>query len=149
MFHTLTWISKRAKCLIKSFSSADVDGTSATAGESFLLKSAYCKLLGAYVWLSVNFDTKSLNETISTKRLPTDKAIKGDLASLRYDLEAIQIKQIIRVPGKLNLADPMTKVDNPIEKCLRDTLPSGALCTYMSSTLVNYAKETIWITWFI
>ena len=57
---------------------------------------------------SVVADTTDIYKTISIKRLPTYKAIKGDITSLCYYFEAGQIDQMIWVPGKYNLADPMT-----------------------------------------
>ena len=76
VFHTLILFSKRAKRPVKSVTSAEELVTNAAADEGSLLKSAYCKLLDTDVGLSVIVDTKDLYETISTKRLATDKAIK-------------------------------------------------------------------------
>ena len=143
VFYTLTQHSKRAKRSVQSVTSTQVLGTSAAADKSFILKSAYCKLLGVNVGLPVIVDTKVLCDTISAKRLPTDKAIKGDVASTRYDFEACQIDHTIWVPGKFNLADPMTKRDSPIESSLHDTLSSGALCSDISNNSVNNAKKPI------
>ena len=143
VFHALTWFSKRAKRPVKSTASAEVLATGAAADEGILLKHACFKIFGVNVGLHVILDTMDLYDTISTKRLPTDKAIKGDVASLRYDFEIRAIDKMIWIPGKFNLSDPLTKRDSPLEKSLQLTLHTGLISVDLSKCLVNNSKKPI------
>ena len=143
VFHSLIWFSKRAKRPVKSVASAEVLATGAAADEGMLLKNACIKLFGVNIELCVIVDTMDLFDTISTKRLPTDKAIKGDVASLRYDYEIGAMNKLIWVPGKFNLADPVTKRDSPLQKSLHLTLYSGSISVDLSSCRVNDSKKPI------
>ena len=143
VFHPLTLISKRAKSPIKSVSYAKVLSASTAADEGTILKQAYNKLLGIDVGFTIVVDTKDLYDTISTKRLPTDKTIKGDVSSLRYDFEVSVINRIIWLPGKFNIADPLTKRNSPIEKSLQLTMFTGLLSTCLEDCLINDSKKLI------
>ena len=86
-------------------------------------------------------DSKYLFDTISAKRLVTDKAVKGDVASLRYDFEVSAIEKMLWIPGKFNLADTLTKRNNLIEKSLNLTLYSGKISTDLSDCKENSSKN--------
>lgn len=141
VYHSITWFYKKAKRPVKSVASAEVLGTGAAFDESVLLKHTYSKLLGISVRLFLVVDSKDLYDTISTKRLPTDKSIKCEVASLRYDFEIRAIDKIIWVPGKFNLADPLTKHDIPIEKSLQLTLYCGTISSDLSGCPVNNSDK--------
>ena len=143
VFHSLTWFSKRAKRPVKSVASAEFLATGAAADEGMLLKNACIKLFEVNIGLCVIVDTMDLFDTIPTKRLPTDKAIKGNVASLRYDYEIGAMNKLIWVPGKFNLADPVTKRDTPLQKNLQLTLHSGLISVDFTSCRVNDSKKPI------
>ena len=75
--------------------------------------------------------------------MPTDKSIKGDVSSLRYDFEIVVIDKIIWVPGKFNLADPLTKRDSPLIRSLQTKTSSGFMSTDMIKCLVSESKKTM------
>ena len=81
----------RLKRPVKLVASAEILGTSDDAYEAYLIKDAYCRLLGVNFPLSIIVNTKDLYETISTKCPPTDKSIKRDVASLRSDFVLVKL----------------------------------------------------------
>lgn len=141
VFHAIAWFSKRAKGPVKPVASAEVLGTGAAADDELLIKCAYSKVLGTIVVLIVVMNSKDLFDTVLTKRLPTDKAIKGDVALLMYDFERSAIDKIIWIPGKFNLADTMTKRDSAIVKRLQLTLTSSKRFTDFTGCKMNISNK--------
>ena len=141
LFHAIQWSPKRAKRPANFVASAEVLSTGDASDEGLILKSAYNKLLGTNVGLMIVAASKDLYDTVLTKRLTTDKTIKGVVATLRYEFEVGSIKKMVWIPGKFNLADPIKKHDSPPEKSLQLTLSSGKMSTDLSSCKENTSKK--------
>lgn len=112
---------------MKSIGSAEILATGAAIDEGKALSQAMSTLLNYPVDLTIVLDSKDLYDTIFTFRLPTDRSIRGDVALIRYEFETRKVSRMIRVPGKMNSSDPLTKQDSPLVSSLQLTLFSGEL----------------------
>lgn len=59
--------------------------------------------------------------------MPEDKSIRGDLELLRYYYKTKELSKLVWIPVSTNLADPLTKPDNPLTVSLQLMLFDGTL----------------------
>ena len=100
------------------------------------MKQAYSIEFGVTVQLYIDLDSKDLTDATSTKRLPIDKTINGDIESLRYDSEATKIRETKWVPGKFTLSDPLPKA-------LQKTLQTGKSLISSEDAVTNYSAKLL------
>eukprot|EP00171_Calliarthron_tuberculosum_P023065 IDg23065t1 len=143
VFQVLSWFSKKSRRPVKSVASAEVLAAGYASDEGMLLSQVYSILTNSNVNLRIVVDSKDLFDTISTRRLPVDRSIRGDVASLRYDFEVKNISKMLWISGKLNLADPLTKKDSPLQQTLQLVLYTGKLVGDYQSIIINDSNKPI------
>lgn len=109
LYHNVSWSSHKSKIPVKSIGVAEIWAVHGAIDEGKVLASAYNVLVGIEVDLIVTLDSKDLYDTLSTCRSSTDRSICADLSVIRYEFETHNVNQIIWIPGKVPLADPLTK----------------------------------------
>lgn len=97
---------------------------------------AYQRLFGIIVSFDTDFHSKDLFPPISTSNTPEEKPIAIDVQFMRYSFETHRLNKLIWISGRANLADPLTKKDNPIADLLQLTIFKDVL------TLDLYAVES-------
>ncbi len=115
------------KTSVNSFGSAKILPASSAIDEGNILVKAYEELLNVHIDMLVAVDSKDLSGTLSTCRNATDRSIRADVSALRYEFEIRNISRMIRVAGKLNLADPLTKPSSPLCNSLQILMYSSAI----------------------
>lgn len=73
----------------------------------------------------VAVDSKDLFDPFSTCRNSMDRSIRADVSVVRYEFETKNIDRMIWIPGKTNLADPLTKTNSPLTQTLQLTMFNG------------------------
>ena len=79
--------------------------------------------------LTMVVDSKSLFQNMRTTTEVTDKRLKVLLAILRQAFDEKHLDEIVWTPGKLQLADSLTKENRPAVELLRQTLVDGIFKT--------------------
>ena len=72
-------------------------------------------------------DSKDMFTSLSTQRNSIDRSIRSDVAFIRFEFQVGSVDKITWIPGKLNLADVLTKPDSPLTEALQLTLFPGKL----------------------
>eukprot|EP00178_Gracilaria_changii_P001336 TRINITY_DN1187_c0_g1_i1.p1 TRINITY_DN1187_c0_g1~~TRINITY_DN1187_c0_g1_i1.p1 ORF type:complete len:639 (-),score=88.06 TRINITY_DN1187_c0_g1_i1:5196-7112(-) len=127
VFHPVSWSSHKSRRPVKSIGSAEVLAAGCAIDEGKVLKRAFSKLLDVEVSLLVVVDSKDLFDTLSTCRNATDRSIRADVSVIRYEFETYQVSRMSWIPGKLNFADPLTKLDSPLCSALELLLFKGEI----------------------
>lgn len=127
VFHVLSWTSQKSKRPVKSIGAAETLSAGSAIDEGKLLAKTYHRLFGIEIDLMLAVDSNDLYETISTCRVSTDKSIRADISVIRYEFETHNLNCMVWIPGRANLADPLTKPDSPLCLPLQLTLHCGEL----------------------
>ena len=127
IFHTIQWHSHKSKRPVKSIGAAEILAAGEGIDEAKFLTNAYKALLGVHIDLQLVVDSKDLYDSLSTCRNSIDRSIRVDVSVIRYEFETHKVNKISWIPGKVNLADPLTKPNSPLTFPLQLTMFSGAL----------------------
>lgn len=119
VFHVLSWSSHLSKRPAKSIGSAEVLAAGSAIDEGILTSSALHVLLNAFIPVIIAVDSKYLFDSLSSCHVPEDKAIRADVQLIRYYFETKKIQKMIWIPGSLNLADPLSKMDSRLSDALQ------------------------------
>ena len=114
IFHTLSWYSHKSKRPVKSIGAAEILAAGEAIDEAKVLVKAYQVLFGIHIDLLLALDSKDLFDTLSTCRNSADRSIRADVSVIRYEFEKFKLNRIFWIPGKVNLADPLTKANSPL-----------------------------------
>ena len=117
-------------------------GAGEAINEGKVLAKALEELLGTEVKLWIVVDSKDLFSTLSTCRLATDRSIRGDVSSIRFEFATKNVSSMIWVPGKINLADPGTKPDSQLTQTLQVLLESGCLPINFSDAIIQSSNPS-------
>ncbi|PXF41605.1 hypothetical protein BWQ96_08671 [Gracilariopsis chorda] len=112
---------------MKYIGSAETLAAGEAIDDGKVLANAFRKLLAVKVDLFAVVDSKYLFDTLSTFRNATDCCMRAEVSFIRYEFETVNVSRIIWIPGKLNLADPLTKLDSPLCTSLEILLYSGSI----------------------
>lgn len=127
IYHPISWISHKSKRPAKSVPAAEIMATSECIDEVKVISHAYMELMNIEVRVQVCVDSKDLFTSLSTQRNSVDRSIRSDVACIRYEFQTGCIDAITWIPGKLNLADVLTKSDSPLTDALQLTLYTGRI----------------------
>ena len=72
-------------------------------------------------------DSKDLFTSLSTQKNSIDSSITGDVECIRFELQTGTVEKISWIPGKVNLADPLTNKYSVLTAPLLLTLFTGRL----------------------
>ena len=86
-------------------------------------------------------DSRDLFTSLSTQRNSIDRSIRSDVACIRYEFQVGSVDLITWVPGKLNLADVLTKPDSPLTDVLQLTLYTGRIQLDFQSVIETKSAE--------
>lgn len=127
IFHCTSWLSHKSKRPVKSVPAAEILAAGEAIDEAKCIAHAYSELLGMHTGIRLCVDSKDLFSSLSTQRNSIDRSIRADVACIRYEFQVRNIEEITWIPGKLNLADVLTKKDSAISEALQLTLFKGRL----------------------
>lgn len=92
-----------------------------------MIAGVHSEIFGMNVSLRIFVDSKDLFTPLSTQRLSIDRSIRGDVGFIRFEFQTGAVQSISWIPGKINLADVLTKKDSAISEMLHLCLLSGKL----------------------
>lgn len=127
VWHTLSWSSHKSKRPVKSIGAAEILAAGEAIDERKVLANAYRVLLDMDIDLMIALDSKDLFETFAICRNSIDRSIRANVSVIRYEFETHNVSWIFSIPGKVILADPLTKTNSPLVEPLQLTLYSGEL----------------------
>ena len=102
-------------------------GTAEGIDEIKIIANVYRELLDVEIGTQICVDSKDLFTSLSTQRNSIDRSIRSDVACIRFEFQVGSINKITWLPGKLNLADALTKRDSPLTEVLQLTLYTGRI----------------------
>ncbi len=140
-FHLLSWMSHKTRRPVKSIPAAKILAASEGIDEGKLIKGVYKELFNTDVQLQICVDSKDLFNSMSTQRQSIDRSIRGDVACIRYEFQTGSVNEISWIPGKMNLADVLTKTDSPLSEALKLTMFNGKLCFNYSDVIETKSSE--------
>ena len=100
VFRTLSWSSHKSQRPMKSVSPAENLAAGEAIDEWKLLVKAVEELLGTEVGLSMVAYFKDLFSTLSTRRLASDRSIRSDISSIRFEYATKNVSSVTWVSGK-------------------------------------------------
>lgn len=127
IFHLLAWSSHKSRRPVKSIGAAETLACGEALDDGKLLAAAAGDVFGKRVPLLIALDSRDLFTSLSTKRNSIDRSIRADVNILRHDYELDMLRELVWIPGKINLSDPGTKPNSPLCDALRITLQDGRL----------------------
>ncbi len=132
--HALSWISHKSKRPVKSVPAAEILAATEGIDEGKMIAQAYSELMAMEIKMQLCVDSKDLFTSLSTQRNSIDRSIRGDVSSIRFEFQTGAVEKISRVPGNVNLADPLTKKDSQLSDLLQLTLYKGRLCVDLDAS---------------
>ena len=142
VWHTLSWSSHKSKRPVKSIGAAEILAAGEAIDEGKVLVNAYRVLLGMDIDLMISLDSKDLFETLSTCRNSIDRSIRADVSVIRYEFETQNVNRFFWIPGKVNLADPLTKTNSPLVQPLQLSMYSGELGISFEDVLERQSNQS-------
>ena len=139
VFHVLSWSSHKSQRPVKSVTSAETFAAAEAIDEGKMLAKAVEELIGTEVKLSIVVDSKDLFSTLSTCRMASDRSIRGDVSSIRFEFATKNVYSMIWVPGKIYLADPGTKPDIHLTQTLNLLFESGTSPIDFTEAVTKYS----------
>lgn len=122
IYHPTSWISHKSKRLVKSVPAAEIVAATEAIDEAKYVAHVYSKMLNMDACVHLCVDLKDLFKCLSIQLHSIDKSICGDVASIRFKFQVGNVENISLIPGKVNLADALTKKDSPLTDALQLTL---------------------------
>lgn len=126
-FHTLSWLSHKSRRPVKRVPAAEILASSEGIDEGKIISGVYTESFNSKTALELLLDSKDLFASLSTQRLSVDRSIRGDVASIRFDFQTGSVQNISWIPGKINLADVLTKKNSALCDMLQLLLETGKL----------------------
>ena len=105
VFHILSWNYHKSQRPVISVTSAETLAAGEAIDEGKILVKALQEVLSTEVRLSIGVDSEDLFSTLSTCLLASGRSIRADVSSTRFEFATKNVSSMIRVPGKINLAD--------------------------------------------
>ena len=127
IFHSLSWISHKSKRPVKSVPAAEILAAGEAIDEAKSIAHAYRQLLGVKIGVQLCVDSKDLFRSMSSQRNSIDRSIRADVACIIFEFQVGGVDKITWIPGKINLADVLTKTNSPLTDSLQLTLFTGRL----------------------
>ncbi len=112
---------------VESIASAETLAVGEAIDEGKVIVRAFEDFFGFKIQLSIAIDSKDLLTILLTRRLASDRSIRGDLGSIRFDFATKNISNMIWIRGNSNLADPGTKPNCQLTDTLQLLVASGKL----------------------
>ena len=91
--------------------------------------------------LLVALDSKDLFDTLSTCRNSNDRSIRADVSVIRYEFETQKVNRMTWIPGNVNVADPVTKPNNPLVQALKLSFFTGELSISFQDALKRCSNQ--------
>lgn len=127
VFHNTSWLSHKSKRPVKSVPAAEIFAAAEGIYEGKMIAGVYSEIFKMKISLRLFVDSKDLFTSLSTQRLSIDRSIRGDVGSIRFEFQTGMVQNISWIPGKINLADVLTKKDSALNDTLHLCLESGKL----------------------
>ena len=105
--------------------------------EGKIVVQAVEELLRTEVKLCIVVDSKDLLTTLPTCRFATERSIRDDVSSTRFELATKNVSSMVRVAGKTNLADPGTKPDSNLTQTQQILFESGCLPINFTDAIIQ------------
>ncbi len=86
--HVLSWSSRKSRQPVKSIGSAEALATGEAIDQGKVLVRAFNELSNLEIDPCIALDSKDLFTTLSTCRLASDRSIRGDVSSIRFEFAA-------------------------------------------------------------
>jgi len=141
IYHPLSWISHKSKRPVKSVPAAEILAAAEGIDEDKIIAQAYYELEDMDIRMRLCLDSKDLFTSLSTQRNSIDRSIRGDVSCIRFEFQTGNVERISWIPGKLNLADPLTKKDSPLTDMLQLSLFTGRLCLDLQDVAQTKSSE--------
>ena len=140
-FHCLDWHSSKQSRVSFSSIGAEILAAADSADRSILLVDCLTRILSPRdpISLAITVDSFGLYSTITTLHEGRDYRLRPTVARLRDSFESREITALQWVPGSVNLADSLTKINPDAFIKLNKTLKEG----FIDSTVFNSCKRSL------
>ena len=143
VFHPISWRSHLSSRPTKSSASAETLAAGDATDDGLLLVSSLELILNTKINLTVAIDSKDLYNSLSTCRTPTDKSIRGDVSLLRYNFETRKLHKVVWLPGTVNPADVLTKLNSGLVDTVQLLLFDGYLPIDLSKSEARNTTQSL------
>lgn len=144
VFHPITWLSHKSRRPIKSVPAAEILAASEAIDEAKAIAGVYSELFNMNIKVRLCVDSKDLFTSLSTQRLSVDRSIRGDVGVIRYEFQTGVVDRITWIPGKVNIADVLTKKDSALSETFILALASGYLpLEFKSQSESKYTEKNL------
>lgn len=135
-YHVLSWMSYKSKQVVKSVPVAEILVAAEVIEGGKVLTGTYAEIMNMEIKLWIYVDSKDIFTSLWAQRNSIDNSIKRDVSWIRYEFQTKAV-EISWIPGKTNIADPLTKKDSALTEALQLSLSTGTVCvdlTYVIET---------------
>ena len=127
IIHPISWISHKSKRPVRSTPAAEILAAGEGVDEGKVISCALTEIISIQINTNLIVDSKDLYTSMSTQRNSIDRSIRGDVSTIRFECLTGNINRISWIPGKINLADPLTKKDSALTDTLQLCLHTGKI----------------------
>ena len=118
IYHTISWISHKSRRPVKSVPAAKILAAAEGIDDGKMFSKAYSENMDMDLRMRLCVDSKDLFTSSSTKRNSIAQSIRSHVGCIRFEFKTGSVEYISWVPGKVNLADPLTKKDSQLTDML-------------------------------
>ena len=141
IFHTVGWRSHLSMRPTKSSGSEETLAAGEAIDDGKIIAATYNLLLGEGIPLLIGVDCKDLFNCIYTCHTPTDKSIWADVSLIRHKFVTHKVNIAIWIPGSVNPADVLTKLDSRICDTLQLMLFDGTMAVDLSAPVMQHSEQ--------
>ena len=123
----LNWKSHKLRRVVRSTLCAETIALMNALEDALLCKSILMEILGLKIPIFALSDSRSLVETVYSTKVPNDKRLMVEIASLRELIENAEVRELRWVSSSLQLADALTKSSTGASENLLKTIQNHVI----------------------
>lgn len=147
LYHRLDWLSVKQSCVAFSSIGPELLAPATSTDRGALMAESLQQVYGSPCPLPfvLNVDSHWLYSTVKALHDGTDNHLRPTVASMRESFEEGEIATMQWIPGKLNLADALTKRNLEMYGKLNQVMVNGKLdlSTFQKANIIRFKKHLL------
>lgn len=114
IYLAISWSSHRAKKPVRSIGADEILAAGELIDEEKILAACIGTVNKTFILLHIVLDSHDLFLPFPTQRQSISKPLRADVSLIRFEFESRNVAEFTWIPGRLNLADVVTKAGRPV-----------------------------------
>lgn len=128
---------------VRSIGSAETIASGFSIDQRKLIAKSYEELLDIKTSLGIAVYSMDLQKPVTTCHEPSDKSVSTDIKVIRYEFETKNVNWMTWLPGKITLADPLSKKDSLMVKPLQLLMYTGEIPIDLSAQKIRDCSQSM------